>query len=285
MRRLFTAALLFLACFAAVPQQKNRFCLDAAVGVPLGFSRLKGGSGFGGESEARLLEAGAQFSLKTYDFFFLDGMLGVYAGVGFNAAALKVGYGGTLTDIYFETAFDFCVGPAFGMDIGNVRLQAGLGFYALFAKGRNTIEYNGNYASQAVDVSHTETIKYSAFGFALTPQARFSPNSRLSFVAGVDISFAFPRKLKVDYRSDFAFIYQDRYAESLAYTYGKGMRFGITPYVALGVNFGKIKKAAAEKAEEKAEAEGQAEIESGEPTEGDEQPPLWMPPVNFNIKR
>ncbi len=283
MKRLFSAAFLFLACLAAFPQQKIRFGLDACLGVPLGFGRLRSGEGFGGESEARLFEAGAQLSLKTYDFFFLDGMLGVYAGFGFGAGALKVGYGGQLTDIYFETSWDFCVGPAFGMDIGKMRLQAGFGFYARFAKGRNTIEYNGNYAGREVDVSHSESIKYNAFGFALTPQARFSPNSRFSLVAGLDITFTFPRKLNIDYNSDFSFIYEDSYAEKLVYKYGGGMRFGITPYIALGINFGKIKKTDVEKVEEKVEDE---EIENeDEDAESVEKLPGWMPPINFNVKR
>lgn len=292
MKNFFIAAFLFLACFAAFPQQKNRFGIDACLGVPLGFAKLRDGAGFGGESDARLFEAGAQVSLKTYDFFFLDGMLGVYAGFGFGAGALKVGYGGQLTDIYFETAWDFCVGPAFGIDIGKMRLQTGLGFYARFAKGRNSIQYNGNYAGREVDVSHSETIKYNAFGFALTPQARLSPNSRLSFVAGADISFTFPRKLNIEYKSDFTFLYDDHYAENLAYKYGGGMRFGITPYIALGINFGKIKKANVEKVEEEkeeiAEEIEEAEIEDDDEvveSETEENLPVWMPPLNFNVRR
>ena len=277
MKKFFATAFIFFACFAAFPQEKNRFGLDVCLGVPLGFAGLRNGAGFGGESRARFFEAGAQVSLKTYDFFFLDGMLGVYAGFGFGASALRVGYGGTLADIYFETAWDFCVGPAFGIDIGKMRLQGGFGFYALFAKGRNKIEYNGNYAGREVDVSHTETIRYNAFGFALTPQARFSPNLRVSFVAGMDISFTFPRKLKINYNSDFSFLYDDRYEESLVYKYGGGMRFGITPYVAIGINFGKKKKASVENTEEKnCEQEKIEEDENIKP---------WIPPLQFNIKR
>lgn len=108
-------------------------------------------------------------------------------------------------------------------------------------------------------------------------------------MAGADISFTFPRKLNIEYKSDFTFLYDDRYAEKLAYKYGCGMRFGITPYIALGINFGKIKKQSVEKVEEEiAEEIEDAEIEDeGEVVESEieENLPVWMPPLNFNVRR
>ena len=64
------------------------------------------------------------------------------------------------------------------------------------------------------------------------------------------------------------------------------MRFGITPYIALGINFGKIKKANVEKVEEEEEiTEAVEDVEIEDENESDENLPLWMPPLNFNVRR
>ena len=109
------------------------------------------------------------------------------------------------------------VGPAFGVDIGRTRFQTGVAFHMM---GATLWGLGDDYEDDEID----NKLKYSAFGLALTPQFRFTADKRCSFILGCDFVFDFA----VNITEDGEKIKPDN-----------KFRFAASPYLGLGINFGK----------------------------------------------
>ena len=167
--------------------------------------------------------------VNTYDCFLLNDHLGIYGSIGLlpNAQVdFKGSAGGKDEDPWVGIAFEFMVGPAFGVDLGDsgIRFQCGVPFHA---------EFGAYFSDSKVgDAATKRTRSYSAFGLGLTPQFRFMANRRCSLVLGADFVFDFAMGFKQKVEND---------AGSVTYELEpkNAFRFKTVPYLGLGINFGK----------------------------------------------
>lgn len=185
-------------------------------GIPIGSTTMSV-EGF----TAKSFEAGYQLKIATYDCFALNDMLGIYASVGANTGIILTGSEHSWDDVFIGISGEFMIGPAFGVNLGKTRFQTGFAFHAVVARGIGLDDYD---------------IKYHSLGFALTPQFRFTANRRCSFILGCDFTFDFPNKITyvVD---DFYHHDDDDYYYDAEMKFDSGFRFGVTPYIGLGINF------------------------------------------------
>lgn len=124
------------------------------------------------------------------------------------------------------------VGPSFGIDINdNLRFQTGLGFHYLFEKSlmekvmKESMEEDGEVFPPSISLH--------AFGIGLTPQLRFSPSKKTSFILGCDFIFDFGRG-----KASTMFFSEDGSGDEIpADTIDKYFRFGMSPYIGVGINF------------------------------------------------
>ena len=160
--------------------------------------------------------------ISSYDCFLLGNHIGVYGSLGLRPGAIydreMKAYGVTLSaGNSSRFGLDLMVGPAFGVDLGDssVRFQIGVPFHALWAWGPD-------YETE------TNKYRYSAYGFALTPQFRFTANRRCSFIAGADFMF------------DFAVNWWENYGDlgEISHSIDDAFCFTVLPYIGLGINFG-----------------------------------------------
>lgn len=189
--------------------------------------------------------------VATYDFFWLDDMLGLHAQLGFSPFILTANETLKATlpvvgEIEAESAnftsngvesvprtfwgVEFLVGPAFGIDLNEtVRFQTGLGFHFLFAMAHDSFK-----AEIAGDpVSWTQT--FLSYGIGLTPQLRFTPNTLLSFLVGCDLIFDFGGKADKEYFSTK--LAGNSINLPLPDNSTTGFfRFEVEPYVGIGIN-------------------------------------------------
>lgn len=211
--------------------------IDLQFGIPIGSTKMTNDYDVA-EFTQNILEFGGQFKVATYDCFLLNDMLGIYASVGVNLGGffahdkLSISRRDTdlgkfgLDELGFATSLEFMIGPAFGVNLGGVRFQTGLGFHGVVAWGWYSYDYEENLHSGR----SLNKVKYTALGLALTPQFRFGASKRCSFILGCDLAFDFPNKLtcEVGYHGN---------KKEIEFEFDKGFRFGVTPYIGLGINF------------------------------------------------
>lgn len=238
MKKKWGALFVALVLGGAVFAENYTKGIDLQFGIPIGVTKMTKDYEVA-EFTQNILEFGGQFKVATYDCFLLNDMLGIYASVGVNLGGFyahdklsisrrNTNLGGLRDEIGFATSLEFMIGPAFGVNLGGVRFQTGIGFHGVVAWGWyrvNTIDYS--YGSGYPESSHLNKVKYTAFGLALTPQFRFSASRRCSFILGCDLAFDFPNKLTCEIEHN----------NEVEFEFDKGFRFGVTPYIGLGINF------------------------------------------------
>lgn len=224
MKKIFGALFATIALSGAVFAENYAKGIDIQLlGIPIASTTMKI-EGF----DEKGFEAGYQLKIATYDCFLLNDMLGIYASIGANAGVILIGDDHGWDDIFIGISGEFMIGPAFGINLGRTRFQTGLAFHAVVARGIGFEDYD---------------IKYHSFGFALTPQFRFTADKRCSFILGCDITFDFPKKITYvsnDYHHDYYYDYRyDHYDNdhNASIKFDDGFRFGVTPYIGLGINF------------------------------------------------
>ena len=127
------------------------------------------------------------------------------------------------------------VGPAFGIDINeNLRFQTGLGFHYLLEKSVTEILANKYVEEENRLLS---SISLHSFGLGLTPQLRFSPSEKKSLIIGCDVILDFGRA-----KNSSFFYFEDETGgfigeEIRANQIQKYFRFGMSPYIGVGINF------------------------------------------------
>jgi len=167
--------------------------------------------------------------VNTYDCFLLNNHLGIYGSIGLLPQAqfnVKLNGKSDNDDPWVGIAFEFMVGPAFGVDLGDsgIRFQCGVPFHA---------EFGAYFSDSKVgDVATKRTRSYSAFGLGLTPQFRFMANRRCSLVLGADFIFDFAMGFKLKIENDAG-------SATFDYEPKNAFRFKTVPYLGLGINFGK----------------------------------------------
>lgn len=183
-----------------------------------------------GGGEFRIAEACRQFKIATYDCFMLKNTFGIYASVAANIGVILTSDDDWSWvndfDGFFGISGEFMIGPAIGVNLGKTRFQTGIAFHALTALG----------------IGSDDNIHFSSLGFALTPQFRFTADRRCSFILGCDFTFDFPKNYvsfgtRYDNDEDGHVDYDsaERYEEK--FEFDDGFRFGVTPYIGLGINF------------------------------------------------
>lgn len=168
--------------------------------------------------------------INTYDCFWLNNHLGIYASIGLHPGIklneeTKIGGAKTTNDKgYLNCGFEFMTGPAFGVDFGDssVRFQVGAPLHFM----------GGVYYRDEKNSDTKYTLEYGAFGFALTPQFRFMANRRCSLVVGADFVFDFVMNFTEKVETNNA-------VTTRAFHPSDELRFAWTPYIGLGINFGK----------------------------------------------
>ena len=212
--------------------------IDLQIGIPIAVSNMTKEYDVL-ECYQTTVEAGGQFKLASYDCFLLNDMLGIYGSLGVNTGVFITANGATgqskhdeesesgfIDGIGFNASLELMIGPAFGVNLGSVRFQTGLAFHAVFAWGFGTVLSDDNEEIFS-NSDYNYTVRYKSFGFALTPQFRFTANKRCSFIIGCDITFDFPNKLT----------YENEDGARTKMEFDNGFRFGATPYLGLGINF------------------------------------------------
>lgn len=185
--------------------------------------------------------AAISIKVATYDFFWLDDMLGLHAQLGFspfvvNGGTLKLegsefelkgGQSGVPTEY---RGIEFLVGPAFGIDLHElIRFQMGLGFHFFRARSWEDFTYTEDVGS-----STSMSVSFSSYGIGLTPQLRFTPHKRLSFLVGCDLYFDFGGSIMEYFSYELA-------GKDMLWKLPDDMtgffRFGLSPYIGVGINF------------------------------------------------
>lgn len=200
MKKKLGALLVALVLGGTVFAENHTKGIDLQFGIPIGVTSMTNDYNVAAFTQ-NILEFDGQVKVATYDCFLLNDMLGIYASVGVNFG-----------DLY---ALEFMIGPAFGVNLGGVRFQTGLGFHGVVARD--------SYHSYKYEY----LVEYTAFGIALTPQFRFGASRRCSFILGCDFVFNFPNKLTLIPEK----------GDEVEIEFDKGFRFGATPYIGLGINF------------------------------------------------
>lgn len=230
MKRIVTLLVLLL-CATTIFTAEGKYGLDFSFGVSAGFQSQEGEIPYVGQTvKLKRTDLLLPVKISTYDYFLLDNMLGIYGSISLSPLGAFMGEkvndieAGNIMGINEMAAgFEFIIGPAFGINLGdsNVRFQTGAGFHLLAAKTTTEIIIEENCPEV-----------FTAIGFGLTPQFRFNPNNKISFIVGCDFIF------------DFGFSNaRDVYNIDGVLTHGmhpeinKFFRFGITPQVGFGINF------------------------------------------------
>lgn len=226
-----TTLLVLLLCATTIFAAEGKYGLDFSFGVSAGFQSQEGKILYVGETvELKRTDLLLPIKISTYDYFLLDNMLGIYGSISLSPLGAfmgeKVGVfeSGNVKGINEMAAgFEFILGPAFGIDLGNsnVRFQTGAGFHLLVAKTTTEIIMEENCPE-----------RFTAIGFGLTPQFRFGANNNISFILGCDFIFDFGFSTSRE-------VYNiDGHRISMPEAkINKFFRFGITPQLGFGINF------------------------------------------------
>ena len=249
MKRLLTV-IAVLVVGATTFASSGKFGLDFSWGLNMGFQNI---GITPDETEATLKRTDIALPvvrISSYNFFLLDNMLGAFAsanlsfGLQFGDKIIANGQEDKGDTIDAFLGLEFMVGPSFGIDLSeNLRFQTGLGFHYLYEK--SLIEAVAKEVSKTADSStdgevseEVPSLSLHAFGLALTPQLRFSPSRKASFILGCDIIFDFGRA-----KNDVLFLgkISEGNAEDSdiipAESVDKYFRFGVSPYIGVGINF------------------------------------------------
>lgn len=96
----------------------------------------------------------------------------------------------------------------------------------------------------ADDGTEIPSISLHSFGIGLTPQLRFSPSKKTSLVLGCDFIFDFGRGKNStgfyrDYERETTSGHESgsEWTEIAANSIDKYFRFGLSPYIGVGINF------------------------------------------------
>ena len=230
MKRIVTLLVLLL-CATTIFAAEGKYGLDFSFGVSAGFQSQEGEIPYVGQTvKLKRTDLLLPVKISTYDYFLLDNMLGIYGSISLSPLGAFMGEkvndieAGNMMGINEMAAgFEFIIGPAFGIDLGdsNIRFQTGAGFHLLVAKTTTEIIMEENCPEL-----------FTAMGFGLTPQFRFNPNNMISFIMGCDFIFDFGFSTSRE-------VYNiDRYLISMPEAeINKFFRFGITPQLGFGINF------------------------------------------------
>ncbi len=254
MKRLL-CVLAVLAVGATSFAENPRFGLDFAWGPIVGFqnTRYSFNNALASAVLSEVTLEGAEILLplvkiSSYNFFLVDNMLGLHASVSYS----PIGSDMETVSVRDETwdghsdllwGFDFMIGPSFGIDLNEiVRFQTGLDFHLLFAT-----EYVGTtYKEERQDIytsrNRTHRADFVSYGIGLTPQLRFSPGKRISFILGCDLAFDFGmytnrKYFEYDVDSDSISMNDTQTIPIPSHTVDKYFRFGMNPYLGFGINF------------------------------------------------
>ena len=242
----FLCVLCVLAVGASSFAANGKFGLDFSWGLNFGFQNL-GLKDEGMEANLKRTDLALPVvRVSSYNFFLLDNMLGAFASANISAGlqfgdkivsggeSLKGGgMMGSVSDAFI--GLEFMVGPAFGIDINeNLRLQTGLGFHYLLEKSVTEILANKYVEEENRLLS---SISLHSFGLGLTPQLRFSPSEKKSLIIGCDVILDFGRA-----KNSSFFYFEDETGGSIgeeirANQIQKYFRFGMSPYIGVGINF------------------------------------------------
>ncbi len=248
----FLCVLCVLAVGASSFAANGKFGLDFSWGLNFGFQNL-GLKDEGMEGKLKRTDLALPVvRVSSYNFFLLDNMLGAFASANISAGlqfgdkivsggeSLKGGgMIGSISDAFI--GLEFMVGPSFGIDINeDLRFQTGLGFHYLYEKSLTESIANG----YAEDGTVIPSISLHSFGIGLTPQLRFSPSKKTSLVLGCDFIFDFGRGKNTtgvyqDYERETATGFESgsEWVEIPANQIQKYFRFGMSPYIGVGINF------------------------------------------------
>lgn len=226
-----TTLLVLLLCATAIFAAEGKYGLDFSFGVSAGFQSQEGKIPYVGQTvKLKRTDLLLPVKISTYDYFLLDNMLGIYGSISLSPLGAFMGEkvngieAGNMMGINEMAAgFEFIIGPAFGIDLGdsNIRFQTGAGFHLLVAKTTTEIIMEENCPEL-----------FTAMGFGLTPQFRFGANNKISFIVGCDFIFDF------GFSTSRELYNIDRYLISMPEAeINKFFRFGITPQLGFGINF------------------------------------------------
>lgn len=224
-----TTLLVLLLCATTIFAAEGKYGLDFSFGISAGFQSQEGRI-LGQTVKLKRTDLLLPVKISTYDYFLLDNMLGIYGSISLSPLGAFMGEkvngfeAGNMMGINEMAAgFEFIIGPAFGIDLGdsNIRFQTGAGFHLLVAKTTTEIIMEENCPEL-----------FTAMGFGLTPQFRFGANNKISFIVGCDFIFDFGFSTSRE-------VYNiDRYLISMPEAeINKFFRFGITPQLGFGINF------------------------------------------------
>ena len=230
MKRIVTLLVLLL-CATTIFAAEGKYGLDFSFGVSAGFQSQEGKIPYVGQTvELKRTDLLLPVKISTYDYFLLDNMLGIYGSISLSPLGAFMGEkvggieSGNVKGINEMAAgFEFIIGPAFGIDLGdsNVRFQTGAGFHLLVAKTTTEIIMEENCPE-----------RFTAMGFGLTPQFRFGANNNISFILGCDFIFDFGFSTSRELYNIGGNVIPMPEAEI-----NKFFRFGITPQLGFGINF------------------------------------------------
>ena len=230
MKRIVTLLVLLL-CATTIFAAEGKYGLDFSFGVSAGFQSQEGEIPYVGQTvKLKRTDLLLPVKISTYDYFLLDNMLGIYGSISLSPLGAFMGEkvkdieAGNMMGINEMAAgFEFIIGPAFGIDLGdsNVRFQTGAGFHLLVAKTTTEIIMEENCPEV-----------FTAMGFGLTPQFRFGANNNISFILGCDFIFDFGFSTSREVYNIDGHLISMPEAEI-----NKFFRFGITPQLGFGINF------------------------------------------------
>lgn len=173
MKRIVTLLVLLL-CATTIFTAEGKYGLDFSFGVSAGFQSQEGKIPYVGQTvELKRTDLLLPVKISTYDYFLLDNMLGIYGSISLSPLGAFMGEkvggieSGNVKGINEMAAgFEFIIGPAFGIDLGdsNVRFQTGAGFHLLVAKTTTEIIMEENCPE-----------RFTAMGFGLTPPIPVQP--------------------------------------------------------------------------------------------------------------
>ena len=230
MKRIVTLLVLLL-CATTIFAAEGKYGLDFSFGVSAGFQSQEGEIPYVGQTvKLKRTDLLLPVKISTYDYFLLDNMLGIYGSISLSPLGAFMGEkvndieAGNMMGINEMAAgFEFIIGPAFGIDLGdsNIRFQTGAGFHLLVAKTTTEIIMEENCPEL-----------FTAMGFGLTPQFRFGANNKISFIVGCDFIFDFGFSTSREVYNIDGHLISMPEAEI-----NKFFRFGITPQLGFGINF------------------------------------------------
>ncbi len=211
------------AASKSTSEKKNVYSIDVSMALPIRFLSFEASNS---KFDENIIALG--WKAQTYDFFWLDGRLGIYAslGIGFQMAetsrSIKTGgitFKGedTSSGVFnFSAAF----GPSFGTYLGStgIRFNIGAGLHILCQDFDEPLSGVGSISGNAVWM-----------GFDVNPQLRFTSNRRCSFVLGCEMAIdgCVGGELSVGG-------YGKRDIKDI---FDSSFQFMLAPYLGLGFNF------------------------------------------------